>query len=73
MFIVKKNLISNLIILVVYWLIKVNQERCLFKGEFGKDDETKTDKEKERIRKKKNSNYGEKPVIKIQYWLVNKT
>ena len=70
MFIVKTILISNLIILVVYWLIKVNQERCLFKGELGKDDETETDKEKERLWEKKNSNYGEKSVIKIFYWLV---
>ena len=59
-----------MIILVVYWLIKVNQERCLFKGELGKDDETETDKEKERLWEKKNSNYGEKSVIKIFYWLV---
>ena len=34
--------ISDLIILVVYSLIKVNQEGYLFKGKLGKDDEAKT-------------------------------
>ena len=48
------------------------EEEAEIQGKLREDDETKTDREKERLWETTNSNYGEKFSAEIQSWLAGK-